>query len=320
MPTRSRSARICGSRRTKPALAHRRSARGGPAIRRARSGIQSHRHEHRAVPGVAGTARCRPAPIARRSTKRSPSSRRIRVKSANPEWRARFLSARYAPYEARIAAEFAGADAERRLASVPHRRRGARPIARRRTRGWRDRRNRPSIRRQEELRARLTSQQLRSRARIQRQDADEAGTLALAALDRGNARAARCQSAPQRRSRGHAELRFRNHWRRCSGSCRRIRRCSRISSAMAARTPGCSRAASCGMPRCPAESSCNEPSAQTDRRAAAAARPAHARWVQCCLGTCSTASPRPACWCWPTGRSTACRSRRCRCRALAANC
>ena len=32
---------------------------------------------------------------------------RIRVKSANPEWRARFLSARYAPYEARIAAELA---------------------------------------------------------------------------------------------------------------------------------------------------------------------------------------------------------------------
>ena len=36
---------------------------------------------------------------------------RIRVKSANPEWRARFLSARYAPYEARIAADLA----ERRM-------------------------------------------------------------------------------------------------------------------------------------------------------------------------------------------------------------
>jgi CHAT domain-containing protein len=32
----------------------------------------------------------------------------IRVKSANPEWRASFLSSRYAPYEARIAAELAG--------------------------------------------------------------------------------------------------------------------------------------------------------------------------------------------------------------------
>jgi tetratricopeptide (TPR) repeat protein len=35
---------------------------------------------------------------------------RVRVKSANPEWRARFLSARYAPYEARIAAEMATRD------------------------------------------------------------------------------------------------------------------------------------------------------------------------------------------------------------------
>jgi len=38
---------------------------------------------------------------------------RIREKSANPEWRARFLSSRYTPYEARIAADFAmgGSDA-----------------------------------------------------------------------------------------------------------------------------------------------------------------------------------------------------------------
>jgi len=34
---------------------------------------------------------------------------RVRARSANPEWRARFLSARYAPYEARIAAEIANA-------------------------------------------------------------------------------------------------------------------------------------------------------------------------------------------------------------------
>jgi len=33
---------------------------------------------------------------------------RIRVNSANPEWRALFLSSRYSPYEARIAAELAG--------------------------------------------------------------------------------------------------------------------------------------------------------------------------------------------------------------------
>ncbi len=37
--------------------------------------------------------------------------RRIRVKSANPELRARFLSASYAPYEARIEADLAGASA-----------------------------------------------------------------------------------------------------------------------------------------------------------------------------------------------------------------
>src|SRR5207244_11742845 len=37
---------------------------------------------------------------------------RIRVKSANPEWRARFLSARYSPYEVRIAAEMASARPE----------------------------------------------------------------------------------------------------------------------------------------------------------------------------------------------------------------
>jgi tetratricopeptide (TPR) repeat protein len=42
---------------------------------------------------------------------------RIRLKSANPEWRARFLSARYQPYEARIAAELAssGKDTEERV-------------------------------------------------------------------------------------------------------------------------------------------------------------------------------------------------------------
>jgi CHAT domain-containing protein/tetratricopeptide (TPR) repeat protein len=36
----------------------------------------------------------------------------IRVRSANPEWRARFLSARYSPYEARVAVDFASGDPE----------------------------------------------------------------------------------------------------------------------------------------------------------------------------------------------------------------
>jgi len=103
----------------------------------------------------------------------------IRAKSANPEWRARFLSSRYAPYEALIAADLAQADegavwrtfltAEevraRSLADeVAHSVNGA---------------NRGVDPQEEELRARLTSQQLRLEARIQRQDPDEAGTLAL---------------------------------------------------------------------------------------------------------------------------------------------
>ena len=37
--------------------------------------------------------------------------RRLRVNSANPEWRARFLSAQYAPFEARIAVDLATTDA-----------------------------------------------------------------------------------------------------------------------------------------------------------------------------------------------------------------
>lgn len=41
--------------------------------------------------------------------------RRIREKSANPEWRAHFLAARYAPYEARIEAHFAARDADEEL-------------------------------------------------------------------------------------------------------------------------------------------------------------------------------------------------------------
>jgi tetratricopeptide (TPR) repeat protein len=38
--------------------------------------------------------------------------RRLRVNSANPEWRARFLSTQYAPFEARIAVDLASAEAE----------------------------------------------------------------------------------------------------------------------------------------------------------------------------------------------------------------
>jgi tetratricopeptide (TPR) repeat protein len=101
---------------------------------------------------------------------------RIRTNSANPEWRARFLSARYAPYEALVAAEFAGADANAtwrtfRIAEEVR----ARSLADELAAGVAQ----PADPRQEELRAQLTTQQLRLENRIQRQDADEAGTLAL---------------------------------------------------------------------------------------------------------------------------------------------
>jgi CHAT domain-containing protein len=101
---------------------------------------------------------------------------RIRTKSANPEWRARFLSSRYAPYEALIAAELAGADANAawstfRIAEEVR----ARSLADELAAGV----IRPTDPRLDELRARLTSQQLRLESRIQKQDADEAGILAL---------------------------------------------------------------------------------------------------------------------------------------------
>jgi CHAT domain-containing protein len=105
---------------------------------------------------------------------------RIRVKSANPEWRARFLSARYSPFEARIAVDLA--DLERdpeeaawlafRTAEDVRARSLADELAFDVGGGMRS--DDPEA---EALRARLTSQQLRLEARMQRQDADDAGTL-----------------------------------------------------------------------------------------------------------------------------------------------
>jgi CHAT domain-containing protein len=104
---------------------------------------------------------------------------RIRAKSANPEWRARFLSSRYSPYEALIAADLAEGDEDAvwrgfLTAEEVRARSLADEVAQSAT---------GTIRgvdpEEEELRARLTSQQLRLEARIQRQDADETGTLAL---------------------------------------------------------------------------------------------------------------------------------------------
>jgi tetratricopeptide (TPR) repeat protein len=101
---------------------------------------------------------------------------RIRTKSANPEWRARFLSSRYEPYEALIAAELAGASEDAtwktfRIAEEVRARSLADELAAGATRAVDPR--------QDELRARLTAQQLRLESRIQRQSADEEGTIAL---------------------------------------------------------------------------------------------------------------------------------------------
>ncbi len=103
----------------------------------------------------------------------------IRAKSANPEWRARFLSARYAPYEALIAADLAEGDESAVwrtfLTAEEVRARSLADEVARSASGT----LRGVDPQEEELRARLTSQQLRLETRVQRQDADETGTLEL---------------------------------------------------------------------------------------------------------------------------------------------
>ena len=105
---------------------------------------------------------------------------RIRTGSANPEWRARFLAARYAPYEARIAADFADTDdaarvwrAFRRAEEVR-----ARSLA---DELAHDARHRSAALdpAQEQLRAKLTAAQLRLETRVQRQDVDDEDTVEL---------------------------------------------------------------------------------------------------------------------------------------------
>jgi CHAT domain-containing protein len=108
---------------------------------------------------------------------------RTRVRSANPEWRARFLSARYLPYEVRIAAEFAaGGDQDDsgkswrafRIAENVRARSLADLLAEESHRG-----TRPVDPKGDELRSKLTSQQLRLETRLQNAGADDAPTLAL---------------------------------------------------------------------------------------------------------------------------------------------
>ena len=108
-------------------------------------------------------------------------AQRIRAKSANPEWRARFLSSRYAPYEARIAVELAARPGDKAASWKAFR--TAEDV---RARSLHDQlafesrasltRTNPEI---DALRTRLTSLQMRMETRMQRADADEATTLAL---------------------------------------------------------------------------------------------------------------------------------------------
>ena len=105
---------------------------------------------------------------------------RIRVKSANPELRARFLSASYAPYEARIAVDLAGAAPQDRDAIWKAFRTAeavrARSLADTLMKGMR-----PSDLRRDEatekLRARLTELQLRLEELVRDSNADEGKAL-----------------------------------------------------------------------------------------------------------------------------------------------
>lgn len=102
---------------------------------------------------------------------------RIRAKSANPEWRALFVSSRYSPYEARIAADLAngGTDAAwRAFRTAEHVR--ARSLADQLAIGPDRETDRA---RTEDLRAKLTSLQMRLETRAQKQDAADSDIVEL---------------------------------------------------------------------------------------------------------------------------------------------
>jgi CHAT domain-containing protein/tetratricopeptide (TPR) repeat protein len=105
--------------------------------------------------------------------------RRIRVNSANPEWRARFLSAQYAPFEAQVAVDLASGPLGDENAAWKGFRTAdgirARSLADQMEHEARAERARADPE-ADTLRARLTSQQLRLEGRLQRSDADDAGT------------------------------------------------------------------------------------------------------------------------------------------------
>ncbi len=101
----------------------------------------------------------------------------IRVKSANPEWRARFLSARYSPYEARIAVDFASGAPDAAWSAF----RVAEDV---RARSLSDElvggaRLRPVDPEEAALRSRLTSLQLRLETSLHGSDAADGGALPL---------------------------------------------------------------------------------------------------------------------------------------------
>jgi tetratricopeptide (TPR) repeat protein len=103
---------------------------------------------------------------------------RIRVKSANPEWRARFGSARYAPYEARIAVHFASPDGDApwqafRLAEEVR----ARSLTDELTSG--DARMRRADPGESALRSQLTALQARLESSLQNGESAEADTASL---------------------------------------------------------------------------------------------------------------------------------------------
>ena len=107
---------------------------------------------------------------------------RIRVKSANPEWRARFVSARYQPYEVLIAAELASGGP----GDVRSSWRAFRIAESVRARSLADLLAEESQRdaraldpKGDALRAQLTALQLRLEARMQSADPDDAGTREL---------------------------------------------------------------------------------------------------------------------------------------------
>jgi CHAT domain-containing protein len=104
---------------------------------------------------------------------------RIRVKSANPEWRARFLSARYSPYEARIAADFAVKDTGAvwrafRIAEDVRARSLADEIA-----VSAESPLHTADPQEAALRTRLTSLQLRLETSIQRQEVEDSGAFSV---------------------------------------------------------------------------------------------------------------------------------------------